>query len=583
MITYGFSIQGKSHKSRGVVCQDASEALLLNGDWYLGVVADGVGSAANADIGSKTAVNSLYEYCKKNISSNMSVFELKEMLEDGYEYAFGQIELCARETGNSIESYDTTLSSVLYDGEKVIYGHAGDGGILVRLYNGIIKPITQRQKGVDGSSVIPLRGGNRTWEFGIFEEKTAAVLLATDGMLDGVLQPVLLNLPKDKITLARGNFPKNNAYITASEFFMNPYSVYLNENIRDKDSFIEKFVEGSFGDLAENEFMNCMKNAYVKMFGLQKAEVICKEIEEYVYAAKTIENVTDDKSIVCIINEKVNVTPQDICYYREVDWQWKQSCYQAFLYGKPLPDEPVRKSIEELVNGISKKEISIKSDKADDNLPKPDDRKFRQETEKYRIMTVISLAVSVVSLIMFLVTLHIYNGSQSMLKNYKNREKQIESSIEKPSPTPYKEKGDDSEINKYKIIANNFDKLQQEIAGDIIHDVKNIDISKKNEYRQAVKNADIDFSEYFENIWNESNSTKILSVTDKSDTTTVNDDSEPVKIDTFKGDLMILQYFDGDNLESLKEKIKAEYDRMEYKEQHRIQENLDMLLSEEDN
>lgn len=451
MITYGFSIQGKSHKSRGVVCQDASKAVQLNGGWYLGVVADGVGSAANADIGSKTAVNSLYEYCKENISRNMSVSKLREMLEDGYEYAFKQIELCAGKTGNSIESYDTTLSSILYDGEKVIYGHAGDGGILVRLYNGIIQPITQRQKGADGSSVIPLRGGNRTWKFGICETKAASVLLATDGMLDGVFQPVLLNLPKDKIALARGNFPKNNAYITASEFFMNPYSVYLNKNIKDKNNFIEKFVEGIFGDSAENTFMDCIKHAYVKMFGVQKAGVICEEIKEYDYAVRAIENVTDDKSVVCIINEKAKVTPQDIYYYREADWQWKQECYQAFLYGKQLPDEPVRKSVEELINGTAKEEPQIKSD---DDLQEQDYGKLRQENyilhkrmadlkrkaAKYRVIAMTSLAVGVISLIMVFITLHIYNGSQNVLKSYKDKLKQIESSTEKPASTPSNKK-----------------------------------------------------------------------------------------------------------------------------------------------
>ena len=45
MITYGYSLQGKSHIDRNTVCQDSSAAVKLKSGYYLGVVADGVGSA----------------------------------------------------------------------------------------------------------------------------------------------------------------------------------------------------------------------------------------------------------------------------------------------------------------------------------------------------------------------------------------------------------------------------------------------------------------------------------------------------------------------------------------------------------
>ena len=59
MITYGYSIQGKSHIQRGVVCQDSSKVQRLRANVYMGIVADGVGSAAHSDIGSKMAVDAL--------------------------------------------------------------------------------------------------------------------------------------------------------------------------------------------------------------------------------------------------------------------------------------------------------------------------------------------------------------------------------------------------------------------------------------------------------------------------------------------------------------------------------------------
>ena len=59
MITYGYSLQGKSHIDRNTVCQDSSAAVKLKSGYYLGVVADGVGSAPHSDVGSGIAVESL--------------------------------------------------------------------------------------------------------------------------------------------------------------------------------------------------------------------------------------------------------------------------------------------------------------------------------------------------------------------------------------------------------------------------------------------------------------------------------------------------------------------------------------------
>lgn len=340
MITYGFSVQGKSHIERGTVCQDYNKVVRLMNGWYLGVVADGVGSALRSDIGSKMAVESLCNFSKKNFDSKLSNEQLEDLLRRGYEYALEEIVRYAQKENEVLDYFDTTLSAVLYNGEKVIYGHAGDGGILVRLYDGRIRPITQRQKGADGSSVRPLRAGESSWDFGIYEERTAAVLLATDGMLDGVFQPVLVNLPPDMESLARGTFSKDNGYITACEFFMSPYSVYLNKKIADPDKFMEKYMTGNLEREDQEPFLKCMLENYIRLFGKEDAIEVGRRISKYYYAVWALKNVTDDKSVVCLMNEKVKVTPQDTAYYFEPDWKWKQECYDAILYGRPMPPEP---------------------------------------------------------------------------------------------------------------------------------------------------------------------------------------------------------------------------------------------------
>lgn len=354
MIVYGFSIQGKSHIERGAICQDYNKYLKLCDGWYLGAVADGVGSAAHSDIGSETAVESLCEYCKKHIKAGMADQEIEDMIRLAYEYALESVMRYAEDNSDSIEEYDTTLSAALYNGNRVIYGHSGDGGILVRQCDGQIKPITKRQKGADGSSVLPLRAGISAWDFGIVAEKAAAVLLATDGMLDGVFQPVLVNLPSDAISLAKGDFSNDNAYITVSEFFMNPNAVYQNSAVSDADALMNRYMQGELDKADEDVFLHCIQKSYIKLFGEGDAQALCQGISKYYYAVWALKNVTDDKSVVCMMNEEAELSPQSMEYYQEPNWKWRQESYTALLYGKPLPvipdDDPLyygkRKSTE---------------------------------------------------------------------------------------------------------------------------------------------------------------------------------------------------------------------------------------------
>lgn len=340
MITYGYSLQGKSHIERNTVCQDSNIVVRLKSGYYLGVVADGVGSAPHSDVGSKMAVEKLYEYCEEHVQRKMQDLDLEDVLRAGYEYAFQQIEEYVLQKEDSVADYDTTLSSVLYDGKQVVYGHAGDGGIIVRKTDGTIVPITERQKGADGSSVRPLRAGSSSWDFGICPEQAASVLLLTDGMLDGVIQPVLVNLPSSAMELARGTFSKNHVYVTACEFFMNPDMVYANPHVKKPDAYMQHVLEGELVKNDQEDFLKCMLWGYTKAFGKEKAKQLCDAIQKFYFAVWSITKVTDDKSVVCLINEKAKVTPKEQNYYQEPNWKWRQESYQAILYGKPMPPEP---------------------------------------------------------------------------------------------------------------------------------------------------------------------------------------------------------------------------------------------------
>lgn len=414
MILYGFSIQGKSHIDKGTICQDSNKTGQLRAGYYFGAVADGVGSAPHSDIGSKLAVEKLYEYCDKNIKKGMSQMDVEDVLCAGYEYAMETIQKYADSHDKKIENYDTTLSAVIYNGKKIIYAHAGDGGIIVRQTNGIVKPVTKRQKGADGTSVIPLRAGEHSWEIGTYSGNVAAVLLVTDGMLDGVFQPTLLNLPSSTMELARGDFSQDNVYIAAAEFFMNPYAVYRNPKIKGAESFLHTFLEGDLLPKDQDSFLQCMDAAYTKLFNKKTSREICESLKEVYFVVGAVKNVRDDKSVVCLINETIEVVPQDKKYYLEPDWVWLQECYEALLYGKEPPvkdddekDDGVNGEIEDRTERKTGGETG--GDSEEKKLKDEEKERRRNKVKRRRKAALIAaigvLAVSLVILVICLISL----------------------------------------------------------------------------------------------------------------------------------------------------------------------------------
>ena len=349
MIKDNFSIQGKGHIERGIKCQDASMVECISSGHYLGIVADGVGSAPFADVGSTMAVNGLFKYCDEHITKDSSFDDIQDVLSEGYTEALEQIDQYIRERGAGEGDCDTTLSAVIYDGETVVFCHAGDGGILVKYTDGRIEAITTRQKGEDGVSVRPLRAGKDSWDSGVVHD-AVSVMLVTDGMLDGVFQPVLVNLPPDREILATGNFKKDQVYITAAEFFMNPNAVYQNEKIKkievknneDKPEhvFMDTFLQGDLTEEDEADFKQCILAAYEKMMAKEELEMVMESIESHYYMVWAVANIKDDKSVVLLMNEKSDVQSQPVQYYKDPNWVWRQECYDALLYGRPMPEIP---------------------------------------------------------------------------------------------------------------------------------------------------------------------------------------------------------------------------------------------------
>ena len=279
--TYGITQQGLYHKKNNTVCQDAHKIIKCNDSYVIAAVADGLGSEKYSDVASQMAVNIATDYCSKNIQVEHPDAVLK-VIKDSFALAQSQIETHATEKEHDLDQYDTTLSLVIFDGENVYYGHSGDSGIIALTNDGLYKKVTEQQRDEDGR-VYPLYFGEEKWVFGKLPDKGVSVMLATDGMLDIFFPIYIRNEPVD-------------IYVALAQYFMNPESLSI-------DSLGEEYVEQKI-----SEFMDSISES----------------------------KVSDDKTVVVLVNPDAQMTKQNYDYYEEPDWdslikkyeeEWKKAAY----------------------------------------------------------------------------------------------------------------------------------------------------------------------------------------------------------------------------------------------------------------
>ncbi len=328
ILEYGFSVVGKSHITEGICCQDSHFIKKLENGWTVAAVADGVGSAKNSHIGSKIAAETVVKFCCECMPYDYSLISIKSMMRTAYNYAFKSILKEAEKSGEPIESYDTTLSTVIYDGQRIIYGHSGDGAIIGLTTFGDYVEITRPQKGPDGISVIPLRGGYKQWEIDTFEEDLAAVLLVTDGMLDTVF-PYLL----------RDNETKTpHAYTALATFFADPVGL-TESNFSETKEAIGKFITAE-ESYPTDEFYQRLSEVLKKHLA-EGVEDIIDEYKKNNFPLILMQNQQDDKTVVGLMNPEIMLDNREASFYSEPDWEalqdeWRRKAY-PHLYAEEKP------------------------------------------------------------------------------------------------------------------------------------------------------------------------------------------------------------------------------------------------------
>ena len=290
---YGVSVQGADHIKNDVVCQDSHKIVKCGDDMVIAAVADGLGSEKYTDVASRLAVDTATAYCADHIKPDDACEDILSVIKASFTLAQRSIEKTAEDAGHDFDQYDTTLSLAVVIRDELYFGHSGDSGILVMSTDGAFYKVTQQQRD-EWARVFPLAFDDH-WVFGKYDKKAAGGLLATDGMLESFFPIYLRNETVD-------------IHVPLVRFFMD----------REKLSF------ESDGE-----------------------EAVTQKMEEMVKGIDPAQ-VSDDKTVLAIVNNEIECEKQPDEYYAQPDWEalrkkyideWKRAAYPALFEDEQKQNE----------------------------------------------------------------------------------------------------------------------------------------------------------------------------------------------------------------------------------------------------
>lgn len=315
---YKMSIIGTAHQAKkDGVCQDASDVVVLKNGWVVAAIADGLGSAKKSEVGSTTAVKTVLSFVSENHPDKWHEESLMSLLRTAYHKALKTIVALSEENRDELCDYDTTLTTVIYNGTNAVYGHVGDGGIVALSSYGDYSVLTKAQKGEAFNETSPLRAGPENWSFGVSKEDVCSLIMMTDGIFD-VAYPWLLAK-------------------TAQPIYVNYVRPFM-------DISILKVSTPADFENVQAEITDFFKGSYSKQ-------------------------ITDDKTIVGIINTDVTPEKKPDEFYMEPDWKTLAKEHHDRLYehksstkdADGLNQDMEVQSDEEQVEGYNQKSVGAVS------------------------------------------------------------------------------------------------------------------------------------------------------------------------------------------------------------------------------
>lgn len=194
---YAVNIQGPSHVTRDIPCQDSfSVREARGGAAVIAAVADGLGSESHSDVGSSIAASTAVGFVAAVLEARSDEFDRLALIHDAFYAAYDAVLDEAERLDELAGEFDCTLTLAVLEDGHLWWGHSGDSGLMVAHLDGSYELVTTMQRD-KGGRVYPLCFDHR-WEFGEVKDVSSA-LLCTDGVLEAIAPPVLGRLTNQPI------------------------------------------------------------------------------------------------------------------------------------------------------------------------------------------------------------------------------------------------------------------------------------------------------------------------------------------------------------------------------------------------
>ena len=147
----GSAVAGASHLRNDLPCQDYQSSRLLpvgDGQALLVALADGAGSAENADLGAYIAVEAVLQSLEDSLTTlDASSLDFESAMRAAF--ADAQLALFERAEGEEIpvRSLATTLTCVIAVDGFLTVGQLGDGSVIIQTGEDELVAVTQPQRG----------------------------------------------------------------------------------------------------------------------------------------------------------------------------------------------------------------------------------------------------------------------------------------------------------------------------------------------------------------------------------------------------------------------------------------------------
>lgn len=183
----GASVQGTSHQTRGVPCQDAHACRVLPGGAILVAVADGAGTAERSDEGARCAVEGVIASLETALAEGppKEDADWDALLVEGFHQARQAIAEFAEAERVSPRALATTLTCAVVSGEWLAVGQIGDGVVVARGEDGHLFAACEPQHGEYASETffLTMEEALQQVEVRVYAQSIAALAVMTDGLV----------------------------------------------------------------------------------------------------------------------------------------------------------------------------------------------------------------------------------------------------------------------------------------------------------------------------------------------------------------------------------------------------------------